>query len=146
MSTLMQAITAIRSLRSQLNVPPGLKLRVIASSLDGFTAQQQDYLRTLARVDRLEAGPRPEKSATAVAAGASFFVPLEGVIDFAQERARLQKDAEKAAAELAKIAQKVDNPNFRARAPQAEVDTAVAQQAAAAERLSRLRETLAVLG
>jgi valyl-tRNA synthetase len=145
MRRLMETVTAIRSLRSQLNVPPGLKLRVVASSLEGLSPKQQDYLKALARVETLEAGPRPPKSATAVAAGASFFVPLEGVIDFAQERKRLEKDAEKAQAELAKIAQKVDNPSFKARAPKEEVDLAVAQKDAAAHRLAKLRETLELL-
>jgi valyl-tRNA synthetase len=145
MGRLMQAVTALRSLRSQLNVNPGLKLRVVASSLEGFSDKQREYLKTLARVDRLETGARPDKSATAVAAGASFFVPLEGVIDFAQERARLQKEQAKSEAELAKISQKADNPNFRSRAPKDEVDLALAQKAAAAEKLERLKETLALL-
>jgi valyl-tRNA synthetase len=145
MGRTMQAVTAIRSLRSQLNVNPGLKLQVVASSLDGFSEKQREYLKTLARVDRLEAGARPGKSATAVAEGVSFFVPLEGVIDFAQERARLEKDLVKAQAELGKISQKMDNPNFKARAPKEEVDLGLAQKAAADERVRRLKETLELL-
>ena len=145
MGRLMEVVTAIRSLRSQLNVPPALKLRVVASSLERFSDKQREYLRALARVDRLEAGPRPDKSATAVAGGASFYVPLEGVIDFAQEGARLQKDLAKVRAELAKIGQKVDNPNFRARAPREEVELALAQKTAAEQRIARLEETLVLL-
>ncbi len=145
MGRLMEAVTALRSLRAQLNVNPGLKLRVVASSLEGFSEKKIAYLKALARVESLEAGARPAKSATAVAGGASFYVPLEGVIDFAQERARLEKESAKGEAELVKIAQKVDNPNFRARAPQAEVDLAQAQKSAVAERIARLKETLALL-
>ncbi|MDE2237331.1 MAG: class I tRNA ligase family protein, partial [Elusimicrobia bacterium] len=145
MGRLMEAVTALRSLRAQLNVPPGLRLRVVASSLEGLPQPQREYLRALARVDSLEEGPRPDKSATAVAAAASFFVPLEGVIDFAQEAARLRRELEKARLELAKIAQKVDNPGFRARAPRSEVELALSQRSAADERVERLSRTLALL-
>ena len=75
----------------------------------------------------------------------SFFVPLEGLIDFAKERARLEKELAKAEAELKKIAQKAQNRDFLARAPEAEKRLAGFQHEAALARLEKLNETLAVL-
>ncbi len=139
MSRVMAIISELRAVRSQLNIPPGLKLRVMA---DGEVPQQQ-YVKALARVESIDkVATRPVKAATAVAGGLTAFVPLEGIIDFDKERARLQKEAEKAAAELAKIGQKADNPNFRARAPKEEIELAEAQKKAAELRFTRIKDTL----
>ena len=152
MGILMEIVVAVRSLRSQLNVPPGLKLKVIRS---GGAPQNQElvnkhqaYLKALARIEEISPsrdGQRPAHSATTVAAGMSFFVPLEGVIDFAKERARLEKEMAKAESEIKKIAQKIGNKDFIARAPEAEVVLARAQHEAAIEKHARLKETLLIL-
>ena len=152
MGLLMQAVMEIRSLRSQLNLNPGLKIKVVASGAAEQTRalidKHQNYLKNLARIEELgfaSDGRRPPQSATAVAAGMSFFVPLEGLIDFAKERARLEKELAKAEAELKKIAQKAQNRDFLARAPEAEKRLAGFQHEAALARLEKLNETLAVL-
>jgi len=106
-------------------------------------------LKTLARLSELGRSPdgeRPPHSATAVASGMSFFVPLEGLIDFARERERLGRELAKAEAELKKLAQKVANKDFLSRAPQSEVALAQAQHQAALEKRERLKETLLILG
>ncbi|MBI3551673.1 MAG: valine--tRNA ligase [Elusimicrobia bacterium] len=152
MRTLSEVTIAIRTLRSQLNVPPDLKISVIASGGQdrevGLLKEHQDYIKPLARIERITIdakASRPPHSATAVAAGMSFFVPLEGVIDFAKERERLQKELVKAEDDVKKIASKVENKDFIARAPESEVALARSQHKAALERQSRLKETLAIL-
>jgi valyl-tRNA synthetase len=140
MRGVMELVTSLRSLRSQLNVSPAVKITV-----HGETAQE-GYVKQLAGVEAfVKNGSRPAQSATAVAGGKTFYVPLAGLIDFAKERARLEKEAQKAEAEVAKIAQKAANPNFVARAPKEEVELAKQQHTAAEQRLARLKETLAVL-
>ena len=74
-----------------------------------------------------------------------FFVPLMGLIDFAKERARLEKEMLKAEVEVRKIAQKIENRDFLARAPEAEVVLAKAQHEAARDRREQLKETLLIL-
>ncbi len=152
MGTVMSVISELRALRAQLNVPPGLKIKVIAAGdapeSEALVAGHQGYVKALARVEAVEFTKnlrRPAQSATAVAAGLSFFVPLAGLIDFDTERQRLQKEAQKAEAELQKIAQKVKNPNFIARAPREEVATAEAQYGAAEARFARIKDTLQYL-
>ena len=102
---------------------------------------------SLARLESLEPanGGRPAQSATAVADGVTFYIPLAGVIDFDKERQRLSKDLAKAESDIAKIEAKVGNPDFVAKAPQAQIDEARAQHAAARERADRLKETIAIL-
>lgn len=151
MGILMQAVMEIRSLRSQLNLNPGLKINVVAAGSEQsrfLVDKYQNYLKTLARIEGIAwpaDGRRPPQSATAVAAGMSFFVPLEGLIDFAKERLRLEKELAKAEVEIKKIAQKVQNKDFLARAPQDEVALARSQHEAALGRQEKLKETLAVL-
>ncbi len=153
MAVVMETVSALRSLRAQLNVPPGLKIRAVsaggAAATRELLSRRADYLQTLARLSEIshsEEGIRPPQSATAVAAGMSFFVPLQGVIDFDQERVRLKKEIAKAESDVSKLSAKIENKDFLARAPQSEVESARSQYDAARERQGRLKETLLLLG
>jgi valyl-tRNA synthetase len=133
----IEAITAIRSARSTLNVPAAavLPVRVSgeAAGIRGFVAQ----VMRLARVSEPEfvaaaaegAGP----GAYGAAMGAEFFLPLAGVVDLAAERARLAKDRARAEGERAKLDAKLANPGFRAKA----------EEAVIAETEERLQEAVA---
>ena len=148
MSLLMGAVTSIRSLRAQLNVPLGLKIDAVCSGpfAQPLLTKHKAYATGLARLGSLElSSSRPAQSATAVAEGVTFFIPLAGVIDFAKERERLSKELAKAESDIVKIEAKVKNPDFLARAPQAQIEEARAQHEAASARRERLKETLAVL-
>ncbi|MBI5241053.1 MAG: valine--tRNA ligase [Elusimicrobia bacterium] len=152
MATLMEIVAALRSLRSQLNVPPGLRITVVGSGggseVRALLAKRADYLKALAHVESLsqsEDGVRPPHSATAVAAGMSFFVPLEGVIDLGRECERLRKEIARAEGDLGKLAAKMENKDFLARAPQSEVETGRQQYDAARSRVGLLKETLRML-
>ncbi|MDD5627729.1 MAG: valine--tRNA ligase [Elusimicrobia bacterium] len=152
MGTVMEVVAALRSLRAQLNVPPGLRIDVVSAGgsadVRELLAKRAGYLTALAHLRDIRhsrEGTRPPHSATAVAAGMSFYVPLEGVIDLAQECGRLRKEIAKAEADLSKLAVKMENKDFLARAPQAEVELARRQYDAARGRLDLLGETLRML-
>jgi valyl-tRNA synthetase len=149
MARVMGAVNSLRSLRSQLNVPLGLKINAVCSGpyAEELLGKHKPYVAALARLEALTpaTAQRPPQSATAVADGVVFHVPLSGVIDFAKERERLTKDLAKAESDIVKIEGKVKNADFLARAPQAQIDEARAQHDAAVARRERLRETLAVL-
>jgi valyl-tRNA synthetase len=152
MAMLMEIVASLRSLRAGLNVPPGLKIQVVGSGGNSevreLLARRADYLKALAHVEELaqaEGGGRPPHSATAVAAGMSFFVPLEGVIDLSRECQRLRKEILRAEGDLSKLAVKMENKDFLARAPQAEVELGRRQYDAARSRVELLQETLRML-
>jgi valyl-tRNA synthetase len=152
MGTVMEVVTALRSLRAQLNVPPGLKIDVVSAGgsadVRELLAKRSDYITALAHLREIRhsrEGARPAHSATAVAASMSFYVPLEGVIDLTQECERLRREMGRAEAELAKLAAKTENKDFLARAPQAEVELARRQYDAARARLDLLKDTLRML-
>ncbi|MBI3289302.1 MAG: valine--tRNA ligase [Elusimicrobia bacterium] len=149
MGRVMGAVGAIRSLRAQLNVPLGLKITALCSGpfAETLLAKHRAYATTLARLETLDAlaGERPAQSATAVADGVTFYIPLAGIIDFDKERQRLTKDLAKTESDIAKIEAKVKNPDFMARAPEAQIAEAKSQHDAATARRERLKETIAVL-
>jgi len=150
MSAVMEITGSIRALRAQLNVPPGLKIRAVAiggsPETRALAQERTDYIQVLARLGDVEFSADQEsrrpQSATALARGMTFLIPLAGVIDFAKERARLEKELAKADSDVKKIAAKAENPDFLKHAQAEEVETARAQYRAALERKSRLEETL----
>jgi valyl-tRNA synthetase len=74
--------------------------------------------------------------------GAEVAIPLEGLIDFAQERQRLDKEKEKLAAEALKLQAQLANPQFAERAPAEKVDEVRARIADIAQRTTQLSQTI----
>ena len=120
---LVTLITAIRSVRSEMNVPPGSRLDAILVGANEATASKVEGLKPLieanARLASITCEDRaPDDGAAQIVVGeATVFLPLTGVIDFAQERARLTKEIEKLDGEIAKIDKKLGNQGFLAKAP-----------------------------
>jgi valyl-tRNA synthetase len=149
MSKVMGAVTSIRSLRSQLNVPPGLKIKAFAEGpfAEAVLGKHRAYVTSLAQLESVapSGGARPPHSATAVADGVTFFIPLAGVVDFDKERERLAKDLAKAEGDIEKCEAKLRNLSAAATAPAEKVAEAKEQRDAALARRDRLKETIAIL-
>jgi len=145
MARVMSAVTAIRSLRAQLNVPPGLKIAAVADGpfAPKLLKEHRAYVGSLAGLSGIEPfTSRPPQSATAVADGVTVYVPLAGVIDFAKERERLSKDLAKAEADIEKCEAKLKNLSAAANAPAEKVAEAQAQRDSALARREQLKATL----
>ncbi|HEY3103752.1 MAG TPA: hypothetical protein VGJ69_09165, partial [Pyrinomonadaceae bacterium] len=88
----------------------------------------------------------PKAAARAVlAGGAEVAVPLEGLIDFAHERARLTREKEKLQKEAAKLEAQLGNAEFVQRAPAEKVDELRARVADIAQRNAALQQMLEAL-
>jgi valyl-tRNA synthetase len=88
----------------------------------------------------------PQGAVQLVVDEANFFLPLGGVIDIDQERARLQKNVEKLQAEVKSIDARLSNPNFTAKAPEAVVAENRARREEAAATAAKLAAALERLG
>jgi valyl-tRNA synthetase len=99
-----------------------------------------EALRDLAGVQAIEAGGREGPASTFVVHGASYFVPLEGVVDVDAERSRLDKVIAKVDEDLGFLNKKLSNKGFMDRAPGHVVDEVRTKHAAAQERRARLDE------
>ncbi|MAI69175.1 MAG: valine--tRNA ligase [Rhizobiales bacterium TMED143] len=125
-SWLINAITEIRSVRAEMNVPAGAQVPLVAVDAG---AQTQNRLETtgdtLSRLARLAdisfADTVPAGSAQTVLGEATLALPLADVIDIAAERARLQKEIGKTEGEIKKLSGKLNNEGFLAKAPEAVV-------------------------
>ncbi|MDM8518246.1 valine--tRNA ligase, partial [Desulfobacterales bacterium HSG16] len=125
MKMIMSIVTGIRNIRGEMNISPSLTIDVVLysseedtrKSLTGFGAVITDLAR-LKSLDVTDSENRPKAAATGVVEGATIFVPLEGIIDFAQETKRLSKEIDKVNKELAKVSKKLNNEDFLAKAPE----------------------------
>jgi valyl-tRNA synthetase len=61
---------------------------------------------------------KPKSAATAVAQDVEIFLPLKGVIDFAEEEKRLKKEIGKTMKDLDSVNKKLSNEDFLAKAPE----------------------------
>ncbi len=119
---LTDLVSAIRSVRSEMSVPPGAEARLVAVQPDAATAarlsSQASALKRLARLSTIETGDAaPQLSVQIVVGDGVFALPLAGVIDIPAERARLDKGIAQAEAEVARIDKKLANERFVAGAP-----------------------------
>jgi valyl-tRNA synthetase len=85
---------------------------------------------------------KPPHSSLVVLKGLEAYVPLEGLIDFEKEQARLQKDRENAENEISRIQQRLQDENFASRAKPEIVERERERLAALQERLARLKKTI----
>ncbi len=143
-------ITAIRSLRAEMNLPAGAKLNVYLKDANTASCKNMETFRqiicSLARLEKLECfGKDAEISKDMVQSvfkEASILLPLKGVVDFAAEKERLQKELEGLNKNLEGYARKLGNANFVERAPAAVVEEEKRRQAEALESKAKIEAAL----
>jgi valyl-tRNA synthetase len=143
-------IDDIRSARAQMHVPAGLKLDMLAVQMDDTAraafARNEALIKRLARLESVtDAAATPKGAITIPAEGATFAIPLAGIIDVAEEKARLNKTLDKLAKEIGGLKGRLNNPNFVASAPEEVVDEARANLEAREEEAATLKAALARL-
>jgi valyl-tRNA synthetase len=117
----VQAISAIRALRAEMNVPPAARVPLLIKDAEPVAAQRienhREHFVRLARVERFEpVESLPPGGIQAVVEGATLILALGQVVDLPKERERLGKEIGKLNAELAKIGAKLANEKFLAKA------------------------------
>ncbi len=126
MNWVISLIEEIRSSRTQMRVPVGLKLPMLQVALDdkgrAAWARNQAIICRLARIDSLTEAAAPKGAITVAVEGGTFALPLEGVIDIAEEKARLSKGLEKLKKDIASLSGRLNNPKFVASAPDEIID------------------------
>jgi valyl-tRNA synthetase len=134
-------VVAVRNLRVESKIAPGKLVPVVVRGdraqldlLDRLASQ----VKPLAKIEHLQLsrdGARPPVAAHAVVQGAEVFLPLEGLVDLDEERARLAREAQKLLADLEGVKKKLRNQDFLRKAKPEIVQREN-------ERLGQLEETL----
>ena len=144
-------ITAIRTVRSEMNVPPSrlapVLLRDAGPGTEARAGRWAEAIGRMARVSQVGVlkGPMPKGSAQVVLDEATLVLPLEGLIDLQAEGARLGKELARAGADLGKLEAKLANADFIARAKPEVVEENRARMQALRNEGARLRAALARL-
>ena len=147
MQWLIDLISGVRSVRSEMNVPPGARIALLLKDANKETharlSRHREEVLTLARLSSARAGKEiPKGSAQFIVGEAVAALPLGDVIDFAKERARLEKEMQKAEAEIKQFDAKLANENFVSRAPEEVIEEQKEKRAEAAAIRGRLMEAL----
>ncbi|CAD7336786.1 valine--tRNA ligase [Sphingomonadales bacterium 56] len=148
---LIRLISAMRTARTELNVPPGAKLAVVVHDASDETRRRIDRqgaaLARLGRVESLSFGNAVTGGAAQIVVDeATFILPLEGVIDIEAEKSRLAKALAAAEKERDSLSGRLANPSFVEKAKPEAVAKARedhAEKAAEAERLAAALDRLA---
>ncbi|WP_323809472.1 valine--tRNA ligase [Sphingobium baderi] len=147
---LIRLVSAIRAARTELNVPPGAKMKALVRDASEETRRRLDRqgaaLARLARVESLSFGDAVEGGAAQIVVDeATFILPLEGVIDIAAEKARLAKALDATEKERNALAGRLNNASFVEKAKPEAVAKARedhAEKSAEAEKLKAALERL----
>ena len=148
---LIALISEIRSIRSEMNVPPSLKSPVFLQDASAETlARAEQNFEAISRLARASeigplTGPVQKNAAQAVLGEATIVLPLEGLIDLEAEKKRLATALSKAEGELKKVRAKLGNADFTSRAPEAILEEHREREESFANEVKRLSAALARL-
>lgn len=123
---LIELVSQVRSLRSEMNIKPSLKMTLIVVGANDETksrmAIHDNAIKSLARMEVVDfADAVPEGSAQIVVGEATVCLPLKGVVDLSGEQARLEKEIEALDKDIKVVSGKLGNEKFVANAPEAVV-------------------------
>jgi valyl-tRNA synthetase len=140
-------ITAIRSVRVEMNIPAATMLPLVLAGASPQTAIRarhwSEFIQRLARIADISFEDAPPQGAVQlVVRGDVAALPLKGVIDLDAERARLAKEMAKCDADIARVDAKLNNPNFVARAPEEVVEEEKEKREEAQARKTKIAEAL----
>jgi len=153
MEGVVSLISAIRTARSEMNVPAAAELSAYLG-LEGPGTERalrhDEQIRRLARLKDLRAARDQRgdagKMLHVVVEGGTVFLDLAGTVDLEKERARLSREAARIEDDLEKIERKLANPQFIAKAKAEVVDEQREREAELQEALSRVRTAIDRIG
>lgn len=143
---LKAVITAIRNVRGEMNIAPSKPLNVLLRNLSAEEtrrlAENRNFLMVMAKLETLEvlaADAKAPASATQLIGSMDLLIPMAGLIDKDAELSRIAKQLEKTQQELARVAGKLSNEGFVAKAPEAVLEKERAKQAELEQAVAKLQ-------
>jgi len=151
MQRIMDIVNAIRSIRGEMNVSPGKKIEAHFAVSDALKAELEPHeklLQSLAKLESIvwvDADAEVENAALAPLTELKIFLPLAGLVNVAEELARVSKNMEKIEKEMGGLSGRLNNEKFVASAPEAVVTKARADLAGLEAKLAELENAKAKL-
>jgi valyl-tRNA synthetase len=145
-----ELVTQARNLRREANIPSNKKVKfVFRPANPPFPAHEAEVLKVLLNAESLEVSSdyqAPKGTPTVHSPLGELYMPLEGLVDVAAEKARLAKELGKIEAEIDKVQQKLINPNFVQKVPPAVLEEHRKRLADWQAKGEQVRASLAALG
>jgi valyl-tRNA synthetase len=140
-------VTAIRSVRAEMNIPPATLTPLVLANASAETRKRaqrwSDVVKRMARLSEISFADRaPDGAVQLLVRGEVAALPLKGVIDLSAERARLDKEIDKADADIKRVDAKLSNEKFVANAPEEIVEEEKEKREAAMERRAKIVEAI----
>ncbi len=144
---LVDLLTAIRSVRAEMNIPPATLTPLVLAQASAQTRDRvprwSEVMKRMARLSEVSfADHAPEGAVQLVVRGEVAALPLKGVIDLAAEKLRLDKEIAKADADIKRVDAKLSNEKFVANAPDEIVEEEKEKREAAVARREKILEAL----
>jgi valyl-tRNA synthetase len=138
-------VSAIRSLRAEMNLAAEIPIVLVGAHPDTAARAQRwaESIRALARISEISTAPTlPRGAVQLIVRGEVAALPLAGVVDFAAENGRLQREMARVDADIARIDAKLANPDFVSRAPEEVVEGERDKREEAQTRRSKIKQAL----
>ena len=148
MEWVVGAISEIRAVRAEMNVPPAARIPLLVKDADETAAARlethRDIITTMARLTSIarHEGAIPDGAVQLVLEAAVLILPLAGVVDVDKEKARLQGELRKLEGEIDRLDRKLANEDFLAKAPAEVVEEQRERRAETQAARARLAEAL----
>ncbi|WP_333608615.1 valine--tRNA ligase [Arsukibacterium sp.] len=143
---LKAVITAIRNVRGEMNIAPSKPLSIMLRNLNTDEqrrlTENQSFLMNLAKLDNISVLAADEQApacATQLIGNMDLLIPMAGLIDKDAELSRITKQLEKTQQELSRVAGKLANQGFVAKAPEAVLEKERAKQAELEQAVAKLQ-------
>ncbi len=152
LETAMEAIGAIRNIRAEADAKPSKKLTAVilaqGEKMDLIRGGER-YIKDLANITDIrfvtDKSEVPEEVMSAVIAGIEIFIPLDDLVDFNAEFDRLTKEKKKLEGEVKRVAGKLSNQGFLAKAPEKVINEEKEKQAKYEDMLAKVEARLAMV-
>ena len=148
MEKIMKAITAIRTRRNEMNVPPSKKAKLYIATAEADTfAHGVEFFKKLASASDVEIGEEfsIDGAVTVVTGSAKLYIPMNELVDMEAERKRLNKELEQTKKLLAQDEGKLNNPGFMGKAPAAVIEKIKNQAQREREKIALIEAAIANL-
>ncbi|MFA5142922.1 MAG: valine--tRNA ligase [Candidatus Omnitrophota bacterium] len=152
MRELIELVVAIRNMRSVWNIDPQTGVRAVINvhdkAAEKVLKENEDFVKRMAKVSILEAGAgtKPGNAAVSIIGRFEAYIPLEGLIDFDKERARLEKEEERISGEIKAIGARLKDKNFTGKAPKEVVAKQELRKGELELQLKKLKSNLKGIG
>ena len=148
MMKVMEAITAIRAQRNEMNVPPSKKAKLfIATAIPETFSNGEQFFKKLASASEVEISDSfdIDGAVTVVTSDAKIYIPMEELVDKEAELKRLNKELKQVEKMLAQDEGKLNNPGFMSKAPEKVIEKIKGQAEKEREKIALIHAAMDAL-